>query len=380
MQLRRLTVGDVQKNRLMMPSCHEGQRQAARRAQAGAGLPRAGGAAQASRERPDRPTPPLLLKDDGEPWAKTNHRDPVRDAVRRAGLDPDKITIYALRHSSIVRQLLKGIPIRVVADRARHQRRDDRKNIQQTHPAITPTRWCGRRCSISLCRPRATSCRCGDAPCSSIRKHGFDAEAVAAIESTLPPGANPDAVFIDLEDAAVAYLRHSDPAMDRDRIARGIALIDKAHAWLRVERRHPSVADDGGATRRAIEALRELKLQLESALADRRAKVRASKGTADPDQEQLYGAILRAWVNAGGKLRVSTRDGGALGSFFTTVMLAITGDALTIDGLKKIVRRWRPVLEAKPKKKRGTQKPKKRGTPKPKKKRDTPKPKKSALE
>ena len=40
----------------------------------------------------------------------------MRDAVKRAGMDPDKVTIYALRHSSIVRQLLKGIPIRVVAD------------------------------------------------------------------------------------------------------------------------------------------------------------------------------------------------------------------------------------------------------------------------
>jgi hypothetical protein len=30
-------------------------------------------------------------------------------------LDPTEVTIYALRHSSIVRQLLGGVPIRVVA-------------------------------------------------------------------------------------------------------------------------------------------------------------------------------------------------------------------------------------------------------------------------
>jgi site-specific recombinase XerD len=36
-------------------------------------------------------------------------------AVTRAGLDPAKITIYALRHSNIVRQLRCGVPIRVVA-------------------------------------------------------------------------------------------------------------------------------------------------------------------------------------------------------------------------------------------------------------------------
>ena len=33
----------------------------------------------------------------------------------RAGLDPSEVTIYALRHSNIVRQLLAGVPARVVA-------------------------------------------------------------------------------------------------------------------------------------------------------------------------------------------------------------------------------------------------------------------------
>jgi hypothetical protein len=32
-----------------------------------------------------------------------------------AGEDPGEVTIYALRHSSIVRQLLANVPIRVVA-------------------------------------------------------------------------------------------------------------------------------------------------------------------------------------------------------------------------------------------------------------------------
>ena len=30
-------------------------------------------------------------------------------------LDPDEVTLYALRHSSIVRQLLANVPIRIVA-------------------------------------------------------------------------------------------------------------------------------------------------------------------------------------------------------------------------------------------------------------------------
>jgi hypothetical protein len=37
-----------------------------------------------------------------------------RAVAKRVGLDPE-VTPYALRHSSIVRQLLGGIPVRVVA-------------------------------------------------------------------------------------------------------------------------------------------------------------------------------------------------------------------------------------------------------------------------
>ena len=42
-------------------------------------------------------------------------QDPFAQAARAAGLDPAEVTIYALRHSNIVRQLLAGVPLRVVA-------------------------------------------------------------------------------------------------------------------------------------------------------------------------------------------------------------------------------------------------------------------------
>ena len=44
-----------------------------------------------------------------------DHRNLFRRAVERAGLDPDKVTSYALRHSSIVRALLGSVPVAVVA-------------------------------------------------------------------------------------------------------------------------------------------------------------------------------------------------------------------------------------------------------------------------
>ena len=42
-------------------------------------------------------------------------RNDMRAVVEAAGLDPDVVTLYALRHSSIVRQLLGNVPIRIVA-------------------------------------------------------------------------------------------------------------------------------------------------------------------------------------------------------------------------------------------------------------------------
>jgi hypothetical protein len=63
------------------------------------------------------PSEPLLTRADGKPWqpAIQDYRQPVINAVARAGLDPATVTLYALRHSSIVRALFAGVPTRVVA-------------------------------------------------------------------------------------------------------------------------------------------------------------------------------------------------------------------------------------------------------------------------
>jgi integrase len=71
---------------------------------------------QAAKGRAD--DAPLLLQSDGTPWDKNPgqcyHRD-VNKVVTAIGLDPDEVTMYCLRHSSIVRLLLQNIPIRLVA-------------------------------------------------------------------------------------------------------------------------------------------------------------------------------------------------------------------------------------------------------------------------
>jgi integrase len=61
---------------------------------------------------------PLLLQRDGSPWGdnpgQSYHRE-VNKVVTATGLDPDVVTMYSLRHSSITRMLLLNVPIRLVA-------------------------------------------------------------------------------------------------------------------------------------------------------------------------------------------------------------------------------------------------------------------------
>jgi hypothetical protein len=61
------------------------------------------------------PGAPLLQKLSGAAWQKSDHSRPFARAITAAGLDPAEVSMYALRHSNIVRQLLAGVPIRVVA-------------------------------------------------------------------------------------------------------------------------------------------------------------------------------------------------------------------------------------------------------------------------
>ena len=60
---------------------------------------------------------PLLLQSDGSPWGDNpgaSYHNDVKKIVAAIGADP-AATMYCLRHSSIVRQLLKNVPVRLVA-------------------------------------------------------------------------------------------------------------------------------------------------------------------------------------------------------------------------------------------------------------------------
>src|SRR5262245_47375628 len=119
-QLARLEVADLQADRpdprLMMPSSRKGK-----------GIKRIERkpvpitptlTARLQQAAGDRTrTEPLLLRTDGAPWQPpiADYRLPFIRAVTRVGLAPAMVTLYSLRHSSIVRGLLGGVPTRVVA-------------------------------------------------------------------------------------------------------------------------------------------------------------------------------------------------------------------------------------------------------------------------
>jgi integrase len=121
-QLARLEVGDLQSDRpdprLLMPLSAKGRMRAKRHERRPVPIP-APLACALSEAASSRPLDaPLLIRGNGTAWGHSKnarHRDDFRMVVEAAGLDPDEVTLYSLRHSSIVRQLTANVPIRITA-------------------------------------------------------------------------------------------------------------------------------------------------------------------------------------------------------------------------------------------------------------------------
>ena len=120
-QAARLRCADLQADRadprLLMPTSYKGRGQKEKQH---VPVPiTAALAALLAELKGDRPDDaPLLRKSDGSRWLEINkseHWNLFRAVAERAGFDPDVITSYALRHSSICRALLNGVPVSVVA-------------------------------------------------------------------------------------------------------------------------------------------------------------------------------------------------------------------------------------------------------------------------
>ena len=117
-QLAGLEIGDVQADRadprLMLPSSKKGRgrKRVERRP---VPIPASLAARLAANGDSRDATAPLLTKPSGDRWRRSDHTRLFARAVAAAGVNDDSVTIYALRHTNIVRQLLAGVPIRIVA-------------------------------------------------------------------------------------------------------------------------------------------------------------------------------------------------------------------------------------------------------------------------
>jgi integrase len=115
-QARRLRIADLQADRLdprlMMPSSRKGRRKESTRRPVPIPISLAVKLKSAASDRESGA--PLLIRTDGTAWHPRGAEfwKLWRETARRAGID---CTAYTLRHSSIVRSLLAGTPMRVVA-------------------------------------------------------------------------------------------------------------------------------------------------------------------------------------------------------------------------------------------------------------------------
>jgi integrase len=115
-QLSRLVVGDLQDGanpRLMMPSSRKGRGRKASRYPVPVTKQLADKLMASAHDR--APGEPLLIRPDGRRWQDTDLGDYANlfeKVVAELELD---VTFYALRHSAIIRSLLAGVPIRIIA-------------------------------------------------------------------------------------------------------------------------------------------------------------------------------------------------------------------------------------------------------------------------
>ena len=79
---------------------------------------------------------PLLMQSDGRPWHKypgqSYHRQ-MDKVVTAIGLDPEEVTMYALRHSSIVTPAEAQRADQACGIVAQHQHQDDREALFEIH-------------------------------------------------------------------------------------------------------------------------------------------------------------------------------------------------------------------------------------------------------
>ena len=167
-QAARLRCADLQADRadprLLMPTSYKGRGQKEKQH---VPVPiTAALAALLAELKGDRPDDaPLLRKSDGRRWLainKSEHWNLFRAVAERAGFDPDLITSYCLRHSSICRALLNGVPATIVGRQHDTSAREIETHYSAFILDVAGDAPRGRGCCGRRRRRTKTSCRCRD--------------------------------------------------------------------------------------------------------------------------------------------------------------------------------------------------------------------------
>jgi integrase len=157
-QIARLEVQDLQADRsdarLLMPTSRKGGKGRVKIERRPVPIPPSLAARLQAGAIGRPPEAPLLVKASGESWKKSNHGEPFAVAVKAAGLDPAVVTFYALRHSSITRQLLSGVPTRLVA--SLHDTSVKRIEANYSRYISDHSDTIARRAMLDLSKPAAT--------------------------------------------------------------------------------------------------------------------------------------------------------------------------------------------------------------------------------
>ena len=113
-QVQRLNVEDLLADRLLVPASRKGRRKKSTEKRPIL-IPTSLAAKLFAAAAGRRGNAPLLVNGDGQPWRRNCQVKWFPRIAKAAGFDPAEVVLYSLRHSSIVRQLLGAVPVRIVA-------------------------------------------------------------------------------------------------------------------------------------------------------------------------------------------------------------------------------------------------------------------------
>ena len=172
----------------------------------------------------------------------------------------------------------------------------------------------------------------------------------AGVERELPKGADKETAKQALEEQLTVYRTLMDQpvlwqlglrfAMSDNKLHR----LLKAFAHFHKERTHPYDGDESDEERNRLQEALQVIIAYFDERASRTRKILSTKPRSGPDtsdRDMLLGELLLIWIDAGGKLRTSTKEGKGSGPLVRYLIVAsapVLKKELTPDAARKVVR------------------------------------------